>query len=135
MGVLAEGNAIPDLVVPGIGELVDMGGVDDAARGDCQDTVSCQCAGIIVSGDNLETETGLPTSLARLFGGLVEGRADDLVFVGDRNAEDCAKARPLISGKILADQNPTRLVPEGRVFKARLELRIKFGIFRRAPIG
>ena len=32
MGVLAESEAVPDVVVPGVGELVDVGGVDDAAR-------------------------------------------------------------------------------------------------------
>ena len=80
MGVLAEGDAIPDVVIPGISELVDMRGVDDAARGDCHDPVASQRTSIVVSGDNLETETGLPTFLARFFGRLVGGRVDDLMM-------------------------------------------------------
>src|SRR5438477_2711787 len=92
VGVLAKCDAISDVVVPGIRELVDMGGVDEAARGDRQYTVAGQRTSIIIGGDDLEPEPGFPTLLTRLFRRLMFGRADNLVFVGDRNAENGAKA-------------------------------------------
>src|SRR5215831_2990086 len=57
MGVLAEGYPIPDVVVPRVGELMDMRGVDDRPRRDRQQTESRQGTSIIIHGNNVEAES------------------------------------------------------------------------------
>lgn len=70
VSVLGEGKAIAGVVVPTVGKFVDVSGFDDAAGVDGGEAVAGEGAGVVVSGDDSEAETGLATGLA---GGGVAG--------------------------------------------------------------
>jgi hypothetical protein len=53
VGILAKRNPILWIVVSGLGELVDVGSVNDRGAVNCRDAISRQGAGVVVSSHNV----------------------------------------------------------------------------------
>src|SRR5258708_4888065 len=103
MGVLAECDPVPDVVVPRVGELMDVRCVDDASRRDGKETVTRQCTRIVIQRDDVESEPDLSPPLCRFFGRPKRGGNCDFVFARNRQIQKGAKCYTLVRWEVFAD--------------------------------
>ncbi len=105
MSVFAKGNSVSDVVVSGLGKLVNVGGINNAARVDSKKPIALQSAGIIIITNYVYTKSPLASNviglLARLAGSSLRA---NLALARNRNADQRTKIWPLIFWEIRDDQ-------------------------------
>src|SRR5262249_45932150 len=104
MGVLSEGKSVARVVVAGIGELVDVRAIDDAAAGDGGEPVSRERACVVVGGDYAQSKSRLSTLLLRVLWTLVGRITLDLVIGRNGHPGQLIKPKALVRLEILRDQ-------------------------------
>jgi hypothetical protein len=124
MGILAQGNAVLRMVVAAVGELMDMGGVNDTASIHRDTTIPGQSARVVVGWNDREAEPSLPSPFPRF--GVESGvRANDIVGWG-RQADQIAKSGTFGGVReVVGDQDAAELLAEYRVLEACVKVRVK----------
>ncbi len=134
MGVLREREAILWVVVAAVGELVDVGGVHDAAGVDGDAPVASQGAGVVVRGHDGEAETRLASAFVRFLVELGVGLDD---IVGRNRWTDQVVERGAFAGfgEVQSNQDAAELFAEPGVVEAGEEVGIESGDDGAAAFG
>ena len=122
MGIGAEGEAIPGVVVATFGVLVDVGGLDHVAcRG--LETVAGEGAGVFVAGTDFGFEAVVPALfLAGLVGLPVFGKPGHFGSVWNGQAEAFAEADLFCGGEVSGDHDPAGALAETGILQAGEEV-------------
>lgn len=109
MRVLAQRDAVARIVVARVGELMNVGSIDDCTSRDGGDSVAGQRAGVIVGRDDIESKPRGATSDFGIVGRLEKRSASNLVRVGNINADEMVKRIPLGWLEVCRNQDAARL--------------------------
>ena len=110
--VFAKRDPVARVVVSAVGETVNVTGVHDAAACDRQEPVPGQSASVIVGWNHSETKSRFPPLLNRCRPLDNCGLAKSLHFGRNRNIQEGTQRHLLFTGEVLADQQPSGVVPE-----------------------
>lgn len=123
VGILGQGDAVVQVVVAAVSELVDMTGIHDGAGRKRDEAIAGQGAGVIVGRDDADPEPPFPAALhCFLVSGLnIETRDLGLLRILPRQ---CPKGGLFVRLEIAADEDGPSLCPQSGVVDGRK----KFGI-------
>ena len=95
MGVFAERHTVSWVVVARVGELVDVGGVDDGAGADGRQAQASQHTGLVVGRHHVETEARVAALAARVALGQIAGVSRNLIVASHGHFKQRVKCRSL----------------------------------------